>query len=602
MKAFITGATGYIGEHVALALKGQGHEVVALVRSEDKAHGLKSAGISLLFGDLQRKETIHQGMAGCDVVFHLAAYASVWPEQEDIFREINVEGTRNILDAAVKQHVSKVIVTSTAGVYGPSPAPAPTVDETTRRSVPYFNAYETTKAAAEALCRTYSKNGLHVVMVNPPRVYGPGRKSESNAVTKLIELYIKGKWHYMPGDGTKMGSYSYIDDIVAGHLKAWEKGRSGENYLLGGENASYEEFFGTIAQLSGKNVKLYKIPVPVMVFAARLMVIWSKVTRSKPLITPQWVKKYLFHWSVSSEKAIDELGYTITPLRKGIQETLNWLNEDAISKKYTLITGASAGIGKAMAEECASRKLNLLLVALPDTGLLQVANQLQQQYHIDAKILELNLTDTAAMQYLYDWCEEQQLSIDVLINNAGVGNCSAFESTSLCDYMEMIQLNTQTVVSLTRLFIPKLRQHQQSYILNVGSLASLMPVPYKSVYSATKSFVYTFSRSLQIELMQFGIHVSCLCPGPTETKSATNRSALMGQKSKMLMLSAETVAKIAIEGMYNQKGLIIPGWKSRMVLKLNSLIPFSIKGYWMEKMFKDGVEKKGAPLPQYARS
>ncbi|MDQ3395751.1 MAG: NAD-dependent epimerase/dehydratase family protein, partial [Bacteroidota bacterium] len=306
MKIFLTGGTGYIGENLAITLKSQGHEVYALVRSPEKSATLSSAGVLLIQGDLDNKQAIEKGMIGCDAVFHLAAFARLWPDDEMLFRKINVEGTRNILEAAKNNGVKKVVITSTAGVAGPSVIGGKPVDEESVRIAPYFNFYEATKAEAEDISREYAKNGLHVVIVNPPRVYGPGRKSESNAIGRLIELFLANKWRFIPGDGKRIGSYTYIDDIVDGHIKAWELGRNGESYLLGGENASYEYFFSLLQKHTGIHKKLYNIPVPVLVFVSHIMVLWSKIFNKAPLITPPWVKKYMYDWGISSKKAINE--------------------------------------------------------------------------------------------------------------------------------------------------------------------------------------------------------------------------------------------------------------------------------------------------------
>lgn len=259
-------------------------------------------------------------------------------------------------------------------------------------------------------------------------------------------------------------------------------------------------------------------------------------------------------------------------------------------KTYTLITGASAGIGQAIAVECAQRGHNLILVALQDSGLTQTAVSLREQFEVDIKTIELNLIAPNAIQYLYDWCHQQGLRINVLINNAGIGNYSYFQESKLEDYQQMIQLNVSAVVTLTHLFIPKLKEHDTSYILNVGSFAALMPLPYKSVYAATKSFVLTFSRSLQMELEPYNIHVSCLCPGPTSTKSMRKRNQNVKAGNGILTKTPEQVAQQAIKGLFRKEGLIIPGWKNRFMIRLGRILPFSVKSYILKRIFKEGVE------------
>jgi nucleoside-diphosphate-sugar epimerase len=325
MKVFITGATGYIGHALTRELVRRKFEVVALVRSKEKAADLAALGVELLTGDLSDHHTIAQGMQGAEVVFHLAAYARLWPEDENLYRDINVKGTETILDLALKYKIKRVVFTSTASVHGPS-AGSP-VNEKTKRTAPFTNFYERTKAEAEQIARTYAARGLPVVIVNPTRVYGPGIESESNAISKLLQLYLQGKWRFIPGDGTRVGNYAFLNDVVAGHIGAMQKGRSGESYLLGGEDASYNRFFELVKQQSGIPRKLMHIPEKLLLIISRSITFGARITRSKPLITPEWAKKYLSDWSVSSQKAVQELGYTITPLQKGLHKTLRTLQK-----------------------------------------------------------------------------------------------------------------------------------------------------------------------------------------------------------------------------------------------------------------------------------
>ncbi|WP_153796729.1 SDR family oxidoreductase [Foetidibacter luteolus] len=326
MKIFITGATGYIGNNLALRLAGEGHTVHALVRSPQKAITLNHPNIILFTGDITDAASVAKAITGCQQAYHLAAYARVWAKDVSTYYKLNVEGTKHVLDAALTHKVSKVVFTSTAGVLGPS-GNRP-VKEDDPRIGDVLNEYEDTKTQAEALCLDYvHKHGMHIVTVNPPRIYGPGIETESNALTKLTKLYMSGKWKIMPGDGTKRGSYVYIDDIVNGHVLAMEKGRSGERYILSGVNASYQEFFDTLAQVTGAKRKLINMPVWAMLIAGNAMMLRTKLTGKPPLLTPKWIKKYLYNWSLSCEKAQQELGYTYIPLKEGLQKTVDWIRQ-----------------------------------------------------------------------------------------------------------------------------------------------------------------------------------------------------------------------------------------------------------------------------------
>jgi farnesol dehydrogenase len=262
-------------------------------------------------------------MLNCDYVFHLAAYAQVWARDSQTFHKINYLGTLNVINIASKVGVKKIVITSTAGVFGPSVGGI--INEETKRRVDYFSLYERTKADAERLILERAERGLNVVIVNPTRVYGPGLLSTSNGVTRLIRLYIMGRFRFLPGNGKSTGNYVYIDDVVNGHLLALENGIAGEKYILGGENVSYIDFYNTLSEASEKKFSLIKFPVFLMLFVSYIMLIAAKWFGIKPLITPGLVKKYNYNWEVSSSKAQAELGYKITPLKTGFIKTIDFL-------------------------------------------------------------------------------------------------------------------------------------------------------------------------------------------------------------------------------------------------------------------------------------
>ncbi|RZT95768.1 farnesol dehydrogenase [Ancylomarina subtilis] len=325
MNILITGATGFIGTRLTLKLAEEGHCVHALYRSEEKAKAIAHPNVSLFKGDITDYRSIEKAVKSCEVIFHMAAYARVWAKDSDTFNRINVQGTVNVMDAAQKEGVRKIVFTSTAGVLGPSFAER--VSENTERTTKYFSEYEMTKALAEEKMSEYIRKGLEIVVVNPTRVYGPGILSESNGVTKMIKLYFEGKFRWIPGNGKSIGNYVYVDDVVEGHILALEKGRSGERYILGGQNISYNSFFEQLAGLTGRKLRMIKLSLSLMLGTSYLFLLRTKILGTPPLITPNWVERFLHNWEVSSDKAIKELGYHITPLDIGLRKTLNWLKE-----------------------------------------------------------------------------------------------------------------------------------------------------------------------------------------------------------------------------------------------------------------------------------
>ncbi len=328
MHIFLTGSTGYIGENLTRKLLQQGYTVHALVRDLAKKPVADHPHIRYFEGTLLDQKKLLAAMAGCEAVFHLAAYARVWAKNPELYFQINVEGTRNVLEAALQSGVKKFIYTSTAGVIGPS-YEVPCTEEAVRR-VDFFNEYESSKAMSELLLNDYLLKGLDTVVVYPSRVYGPGLRSDSNAVTKLIEQYIKGKWRLIPGDGSKNGSYAYIEDVANGHILALLNGKSGGRYIFGGENKNYNELFNVISTIAEKKHRLIKVPVAAMQAFGHLQMFKKTLTGKAPLLTPAWIKKYEYDWSLNSQKAVEELGYNITPLEEGVRDTINWLKEEKI--------------------------------------------------------------------------------------------------------------------------------------------------------------------------------------------------------------------------------------------------------------------------------
>jgi nucleoside-diphosphate-sugar epimerase len=343
MKYFITGMSGFIGSNLARQLATDGHKINAIIRNPAANDLLDLPDIQLFKGDLQDRHVLREAMDGCDMAFHLAAFAKPWSKDPGECRRINVEGTINVFDAAMECGLKRVVFTSSAATMSPSEGRLP-VSESTPRTVPFFNDYEITKTKAEQISRAYCDKGLEVVIVNPSRVYGPGPLNPSNSVTRMIAGYYRGTWKIIPGNGRKIGNYVFIDDVVYGHLLAARKGRPGERYILGGQNISFDELFQILERVTGKSHRMFHLPVSIMTLAAKLMELQTPVTGIPPLITAAWVKKYLNHWSLTSDKAIRELGYQITPFEEGAHRTIEWIINKEVAEREHLTLGMERNV------------------------------------------------------------------------------------------------------------------------------------------------------------------------------------------------------------------------------------------------------------------
>jgi short-subunit dehydrogenase len=243
--------------------------------------------------------------------------------------------------------------------------------------------------------------------------------------------------------------------------------------------------------------------------------------------------------------------------------------------EYALITGASKGIGKAIAIELAAHGFNVLLIARSGELLAQVATGITTLYPVKADWLALDLSAAEAPQSVYDWCRAKGYAVSVLVNNAGYGLSGPFEKYSLEQHGNMMQLNMSTLVAMTRLFLPDLRRQPKAYILNIASSAAYQAVPGLSLYAATKAFVLAFSRGLHQELHKSPVSVTCISPGATDT-DFPNRAQL-GEKglkaAEKLNMTPTAVAAIAVRAMLAGKAEVITGFINKLGAAMAWLLP-----------------------------
>ena len=241
-----------------------------------------------------------------------------------------------------------------------------------------------------------------------------------------------------------------------------------------------------------------------------------------------------------------------------------------------LITGASHGIGRCLAEEFAQRSIALVMVALPSPELEESADFLRQKYGIAVWTIASDLTQDASAQEIFDFCQKYGIGIRYLCNNAGMGYTGKIENFSL-DFLErLMKLNMLATVRLTHLFLPQLRQYPQSYILNV----------------ATKAFVYSFSRALREELRGTGVSLTVLCPGGVATNAQVKATVeKLGKMAKYLTASPEEVAASAIKAMLGKKAVHIPKRLTRVYAGLRHVVPYGLQmlilGHFLGKKYRD---------------
>jgi farnesol dehydrogenase len=322
---FVTGSTGFVGGRLVAALLERGRSVRALARPTSKRQASGAGKLEWAMGDILDGDSLRRGMAGCTDAFHLAAYARNWAKDPSTFFRVNVEGARNVFEAAAEAGVRRLVYTSTIVVFGPTPPGVVGNEETPRTAPRFFTEYEESKALAEKEALERASLGFPVVVVHPTRIYGPGPLTEGNSVSLMLDQYHRGHFPALLDRGEDVGNYAFVDDVVEGHILAMEKGRVGERYILGGENASLKRLLSLVDEVTGRSHLKINLPRSLALLYAGLEKRKADWLGVYPKVTPGWVETFLEDWAYTSAKAERDLGYRITPLREGIRRTLEWM-------------------------------------------------------------------------------------------------------------------------------------------------------------------------------------------------------------------------------------------------------------------------------------
>lgn len=254
---------------------------------------------------------------------------------------------------------------------------------------------------------------------------------------------------------------------------------------------------------------------------------------------------------------------------------------------YSLITGASKGIGNAIAYELAAQGKNLILVARSENLLKSLSQELSAK-NIDVKYLATDLLDEDAAKLLFDWIEIQKLTVDTLVNNAGMGYWGKFADGDIQKHLEVMHLNMDAMVTMAYEFLKRTDGSHRRYILNTVSTAAFQPIPYMAIYAASKAFMLSFSRALRYEVKPLNVYVTALCPGATESEFSANAGifALEKNYSKFFMTS-ESVAKAGINGLWKNKSVVIPGLMNQVSSMAAKFSPQDIATAMSANIFKN---------------
>lgn len=325
MPTLITGASGFVGSAVLRHLLEAGHDVRALVRpGSDRRNLANLEGVTVVEGDLADAASLRRALRDRDYLFHVAADYRLWIPEPDITYRINVQGTRDLIEAAVEADVKKIVYTSSVATLGLNPDRTPADEETPVSLKDMVGHYKRSKYLAEReVDRLVQERGAPVVIVNPSTPVGP-RDIKPTPTGRIFADMLRGR---MPAYVETGLNIVHVDDVATGHLLAFERGEIGERYILGGENMTLRELLEAIALAGDVKPPRIRIPHGAVLPVAWAAELWARLTGTTPLVCLDEIRmarKFMFF---SSAKAEEKLGYRPRPARQAIEDAVNWFRE-----------------------------------------------------------------------------------------------------------------------------------------------------------------------------------------------------------------------------------------------------------------------------------
>ena len=323
MRALVTGATGFVGAAVARALVGAGWQVRALVRQGSDRSNLQGLPLEIAVGDLKLTASLDAALAGCGALFHVAAdYRLGARDFEELYRT-NVEGTLNLLSAARRAAVQRIVYTSSVATIGIPPDGTAGDENTPVDLANMIGHYKSSKYLAEQLVRDSMDSGVPVVIVNPSTPVGPGDVKP----TPTGRLVLDAAAGRMPAYVDTGLNIVHVDDVAAGHLLAFDRGTPGERYILGGEDMTLRQILGLIAERAGRKPPRVRLPYAAVLPIAYLAEAYAKISGRSGRITLEGVRMSRKRMFFSSAKAVRELGYRWRPPSAAFDDAVRWFHE-----------------------------------------------------------------------------------------------------------------------------------------------------------------------------------------------------------------------------------------------------------------------------------
>ncbi len=511
----VTGATGHLGNVLVRKLIEQGKKVRALVFPGEDTTSLNDFDIERIEGDILEPGDVRDAVDGVDYVYHLASLISIGGISEDIVRRVNVQGTRNVALACREGGVRRLVYVSSIHALE-RPEEGQTIDE--RLSFDPENPageYDRSKAQASLEVKRLVATGLDAVIVCPTGIIGPDdfRRSEMG---RMICLWMKKKPHWMVD-----GYFDFVDvrDVADGLIAACMNGASGETYILSGSRICLASLRALVQNETECRSAQMMVPIKLALFGAKMVYPLQKLFGTANGFTPYAIETVLSNSHISSAKAGLKLAYSPRPIEESVRDTVAWWRtHEALDKypewygKVALITGATGGIGSATARKLASKGLEVILVGRRQDKLEALATQIRSEGG-RAAYVAVDLEHENAIEKIHEVVSSRYHGIDILVYSAGTGWYGYFSDMAWATADAMMQVNLRSLVRLSLYAMSRMKARRKGRIINIGSIAGEIEAQGVAVYSATKAFINTLTRSISRELKGSGISASVLRPG-----------------------------------------------------------------------------------------
>ena len=325
MKSLVTGATGFLGSAVMRCLLTAGHEVRVLVRPDSDRRNLENFPVEITEGDLREHQSLKRAIKGCENLFHVAADYRLWVPDPETMHEINVNGTRALILAATEEGIKRIVYTSSVATLGLKQDGSSANEDTPSNFTAITGYYKRTKYLAEQMVKQLTdEHQLPLIIVNPSTPIGPG-DIRPTPTGRIVLDTLMGR---MPAYVNTGLNIAHVDDIAYGHLLAYQHGKPGERYILGGDNMSLLQILQTIDEINGTQQNRINLPIGLMLPMAWFMEKIATFTHTEPRATLDSIhmaKKLMFF---SSEKAHRELGYQYRPSIEALKDAVKWFKEN----------------------------------------------------------------------------------------------------------------------------------------------------------------------------------------------------------------------------------------------------------------------------------